>query len=97
MLAISRDSPFSHQRYAESLFLPRPPLLSDWTGDAARRFGVTQTLNGLTDSPIRSCFLIDGSGIIRASWRYRNDEVPDAEPLLAAARHIQADTAADTT
>jgi peroxiredoxin len=89
VFAISRDSPFSHRRYAESLFLPRPPLLSDWTGDAVRAFGVDQTLNGLAGSPMRSCFLIDGSGIVRGAWGYRNDEVPDAEPLLAAARRMQ--------
>jgi peroxiredoxin len=89
VFAISRDSPFSHRRYADTLFLHQPPLLSDWTGDAVRGFGVAQTLEGLVDSPVRSCFLIDGSGTVRASWRYRNDEVPDAEPLLAAARRLQ--------
>ena len=89
MFAISRDSPFSHRRYADTLFLHQPPLLSDWTGDAVRGFAVAQTLEGLVDSPTRSCFLIDGSGMVRASWRYRNDEVPDAEPLLAAASRLQ--------
>ena len=89
VFAISRDSPFSHQRYADSLFLTRPPLLSDWTGDAVRGFGATQTLNGLADSPIRACFLIDGTSVIRRAWRYANNQVPDAEPLLTAARDMQ--------
>jgi len=88
VFAISRDSPFSHRRYAESLFLPRPPLLSDWTGDAVRTFGVSQTLEGLAGSPIRSCFLIERAAIIRSAWSYANDEVPDPEPLLAAARRL---------
>ncbi len=82
--AISRDSPYSHKRYAEQQWLDYP-LLSDWAGEAVRAFGVAQDLDGLVDSPVRSCFLIDADGVIRQAWRYDDDEVPDVEELARAA------------
>jgi peroxiredoxin len=84
---VSRDSPYSHRRYAEQQWLTFP-LLSDWSGEAVRAFGVTQTLDGLEGTPVRSCFLIDADGVIRGAWRYGNDEVPDVEVLLAAAHAL---------
>lgn len=87
LFAVSRDSPYSHRRYAEQQWLTFP-LLSDWSGAAVRAFGVTQTLDGLEDTPVRSCFLIDADAIIRGAWRYGNDEVPDVEALLAAAHAL---------
>lgn len=87
LYGVSRDSPYSHRRYAEQQWLTFP-LLSDWSGAAVRAFGVTQTLDGLEDTPIRSSFLIDADGIVRGAWRYGNDEVPDIEALLAAAHGL---------
>jgi len=92
--AISRDSPYSHKKWGEQQWLDYP-LLSDWTGDAVRAFGVAQDLDGLVDTPVRSCFLIDGDGVIRGAWRYEDDEVPDVEELARAAvglgHHAQPD------
>ena len=82
--AVSRDSPYSHKKYAEQQGLDYP-LLSDWTGEAVRAFGVAQDLDGLVDTPVRSCFLIDGDGVVRHAWRYDDDEVPDVEELARAA------------
>lgn len=87
LYAISRDSPYSHRRYSEQQWLTFP-LLSDWSGQAVRAFGVSQTLDGLEGTPVRSCFLIDASGIVRGTWRYGNDEIPDVEALLAAAHAL---------
>jgi mycoredoxin-dependent peroxiredoxin len=87
LFGISRDSPYSHRRYAQQQWLTYP-LLSDWSGQAVRAFGVAQTLDGLEDTPVRSCFLIDGEGIVRGAWRYGNDEVPDVEELLSAAHAL---------
>ena len=87
LFAVSRDSPYSHRRYAEQQWLTFP-LLSDWSGQAVRAFGVSQTLDGLEGTPVRSCFLIDADGIIRGAWRYGDDEVPDMEELLAAAHAL---------
>ena len=82
--AISRDSPYSHKKWGEQQWLDYP-LLSDWTGEAVRAFGVAQDLDGLVVTPVRSCFLIDGAGVIRGAWRYEDDEVPDVEELARAA------------
>jgi peroxiredoxin len=87
LFGISRDSPYSHQKYSQQQWLTYP-LLSDWSGDAVRAFGVSQTLDGLEHTPVRSCFLIDGAGTVRGAWRYEDDEVPDVEQLLAAARTL---------
>jgi peroxiredoxin len=82
--AISRDSPYSHKKYAEQQWLDYP-LLTDWTGEAVRAFGVAQEVDGLIDTPVRSCFLIGAGGVIREAWRYDDDEVPDVEELARAA------------
>ena len=87
LYAVSRDSPYSHRRYSEQQWLTFP-LLSDWSGQAVRAFDVSQTLDGLEGTPVRSSFLIDASGIVRDMWRYGNDEVPDVEALLAAAHAL---------
>jgi peroxiredoxin len=84
LAAVSRDSPYSHKKYGEQQWLDYP-LLTDWTGEAVRAFGVAQELDGLVDTPVRSCFLIDGDGVIRSTWRYDDDEVPDVEELARAA------------
>jgi peroxiredoxin len=87
IFGVSRDSPYSHRRYAEQQWLTFP-LLSDWSGQAVRAFGVAQTLDGLEGTPVRSCFLVDGEGIVRGAWRYGDDEVPDVEELLNAAHAL---------
>ena len=87
VVGISRDSPYSHRRYAEQQWLTYP-LLSDWSGAAVRAFDVSQTLDGLDHTPVRSCFLVDATGTVREEWRYGDDEVPDVDALLAAARAL---------
>ena len=74
----------------------RPRDLADPAGDAeepARRraeavrgFGVAQDFRGLRDVAVRSAFLVDPGGTVRRAWRYANDEVPDFDELLQAAR-----------
>ena len=84
VVAVSRDSPYSHIEWAKRLGL-NFPLLSDWNGEAVRAFGVAQEMDGLLDTPVRSCFVIDGDGVVRFSQAYASSEVPDADQLLAAA------------
>lgn len=86
IFGISRDSPYSHRKYSEQQWL-NFPLLSDWRGDAVRAFDVSQNLDGLEHTPVRSCFLIS-DGVVIGAWRYGDDEMPDAEALLAAARGV---------
>jgi peroxiredoxin len=49
-------------------------------------FGATQDFRGLRDVAVRSAFLVDPGGTVRRAWRYANDEVPDFDELLQAAR-----------
>jgi peroxiredoxin len=64
------------------------PLLSDWTGEAIRDFGVEHEVGGLAGVAERSAFLLDTGGVVRGSWRYEDDQVPDVDELLAAARAL---------
>jgi peroxiredoxin len=87
VVGVSRDSPYSHIEWARRLGL-NYPLLSDWNAEAVRAFGVAQELDGLLDTPVRSCFVIDGGGVVRFAKAYKDSEVPDADELLAAARAL---------
>ena len=84
---ISRDSPWTHIAWSQTLDLTFP-LLSDWNGDAVRGFGVAQEYRGLQDVPLRSAFLVDQTGSVRGSWQYANNQVPDFDELFAAARAL---------
>lgn len=64
------------------------PLLSDFNGDAIRGFGVARQFREFEDVAERAAFLIDTAGIVRGAWRYRDDEVPDLDVLLKAARAL---------
>jgi peroxiredoxin len=80
---ISRDSPWTHAAWAQTLGVD-VPLLSDWNGDATRAFDVAFEVRGMTDVPMRSAFLIrDGEHIERA-WML-GAELPDIDAVIAAA------------
>ena len=86
-LGISRDSPWTHIAWMQALDLTFG-LLSDWNGDAVRGFDARQDYRGMKDVPQRAAFLIDGEGEVRGAWSYANDEVPDFQVLLDAARAL---------
>jgi peroxiredoxin len=88
VVAISRDSAWSHVAWTQALDLDFP-LLSDWNGDAVRGFRVARDYRGMQDVGHRSAFLIDGAaGTVRAAWAYEDGEVPDMDELLSAARAL---------
>ena len=80
---ISRDSPWSHRAWAEALGVD-VPLLSDWSGEATRAFGVAVEPVGMADVPMRSAFLIEDGETIRAAWMLGR-ELPDVDAVIAAA------------
>ena len=83
-LAISRDSPWSHAAWAQTLGVD-VPLISDWNGEAIRAFGVAFEPLGMEDVAMRSSFLIeDGSTVVEA-WMLEG-ELPDIDAVIAAAR-----------
>jgi len=55
-----------------------------------RAFGVSQTMDGLHDTPMRAVFLADADGTVRSAHLYEADEVPDVAVLLAEARALGA-------
>ena len=85
--AISRDSPYTHVAWTQALDLDFP-LLSDWNAEATHGFGVAFEHHGMRDVSRRSAFLLDGAGVVRAAWLYANDELPDVDELVAAARDL---------
>jgi peroxiredoxin len=42
----------------------------------------------MRDVAQRAAFLIDREGEVRGAWTYANDQVPDFDELLAAARAL---------
>jgi alkyl hydroperoxide reductase subunit AhpC len=39
-------------------------------------------MGGLADTPVRSVFVVDGEGVVRAAHRYADGDLPDVEVLL---------------
>ena len=85
--AVSRDSPYTHVAWTQALDLDFP-LLSDWNAEATHGFGVAVEHHGMRDVSRRSAFLLDAEGIVRGAWAYANDELPDLDELIAAARAL---------
>ncbi|MDQ4029988.1 MAG: redoxin domain-containing protein [Actinomycetota bacterium] len=87
LYAMSRDSPYTHVAWMQVLDLTFP-LLSDWNGEATEGFGIAHEYRGLRGVSRRSAFLVDTGGTVRRAWAYGNDEVPDVDELLVAARQL---------
>ncbi|MCY7303476.1 MAG: redoxin domain-containing protein [Thermoleophilia bacterium] len=85
-LGISRDSPWSHAAWTNTLGVEGVPLLSDWDGEATHGFGVARELDGMADVPARCAFLIEGD-TVRASWPL-GSELPDIDAVIAAASSL---------
>ena len=85
--AVSRDSHWSHRAWKESLGID-VPLLSDWNGALAKRFGATRVWRWMEGVPRRSAFLVGEDGTVLGSWRYEDSEVPDLDVLLEAVRAL---------
>ncbi len=85
VLAVSRDSHWSHRAWKQTLDV-NVELLSDWNGTLAKRFGVSRMRRWMAGVPQRSAFLLGADGTVLGSWRYEDSEVPDFDELLAAAR-----------
>jgi peroxiredoxin len=81
---ISRDSPWSHRAWAQTLGVD-VPLLSDWNGEATRAFDVAFEPLGMVDVPVRSAFLIRDGERIEATWML-GGELPDLDAVIEVAR-----------
>ena len=83
-LAISRDSPWSHAAWANTLGV-EVPLLSDWNGDATRAFDVAMQPLGMEDVPKRASFLVEDGRTILDAWMLGPD-MPDIDAVIESAR-----------
>jgi peroxiredoxin len=81
---VSRDSPWSHRAWRETLGVD-VPLLSDWNGEATRAFGVASEPRGMADVPARSAFLVEDGERVVASWMLAQ-ALPDIDAVIAAAK-----------
>jgi peroxiredoxin len=82
-VAVSRDSPWSHRSWAETLGIHDAiAILSDWEGEATRGFDVDLELDGMHVAA-RSAFLVE-DGTVRAAWML-GTELPDVDGVIAAA------------
>lgn len=81
---ISRDSPWSHRAWAETLGV-EVPLLSDWNGEATRAFEVAFEALGMEDVPMRASFLVEDGERVVAAWLH-GGELPDIDAVIEAAR-----------
>ena len=66
VFGISRDSPWTHIAWAQTLELSFP-LLSDWNGEAVDAFDVAFEFRGLRDVARRSAFQSESNGKLRSS------------------------------
>ena len=87
VFGVSRDSPWTHIAWAQTLDLSFP-LLSDWNAEAVQGFGVSRDFRGFRDIARRAAFLVDGEGTVRATWSYEDSEVPDFDELVRAAQAL---------
>ena len=87
VFGVSRDSPWTHVAWAQTLDL-NFPLLSDWNAEAVHGFGIAQEFRGLNDVAQRTAFLVDESSTVRGGWRFGTSDVPDFDELLAAAQAL---------
>ena len=84
-VAVAVTATFSQLAFAEQLGIDFP-LLSDWEGEVAARFGVRyDSWLGHRGLAKRSVFVIDGDRTIRYRWVTENARVlPDLGEALAA-------------
>ena len=83
-LAISRDWPWSHEAWANTLGV-EVPLLSDWNGEATRAFDVAMQPLGMEDVPKRASFLVQDGETIVDAWML-GPEMPDIDVVIESAR-----------
>jgi peroxiredoxin len=84
---ISRDSPWTHIAWLQALDL-NVELLSDWNAEAVHGFGIARTFRHFRDVAARSAFIVDRDGVVRYARRYGDNELPDFDDIVAAAKSI---------
>lgn len=77
VLAVSVDSPFANQAFADAKNISFP-LLSDFNKEVAEKYGVLYDLGDFKGVSKRSAFIIDKNGVIQYAWSSDDPkQVPD--------------------
>lgn len=89
VLAVSVDSPFVNQKWAEDMGVPFP-VLSDFNKDASAAYGVLQEdFFGLRGVAKRSAFVVDGEGRVTYAWTSDDPGVlPPFDEIEAAVKAL---------
>lgn len=90
MLAVSVDTVFSHNAFAESLGGLPFPLVADFEREVVTAWGVRRDdVAGYRGMPMRSVFVLDPKGVVRWRWlRSQEQPLPDAEQVIEEARRV---------
>ena len=83
VLAISVDSPFANEAFAQEKNISFP-LLSDFNKEVAEKYGVLYDLGDFKGVSKRSAFVIDKNGVIQYAWSSDDPkQVPDFDEIKA--------------
>jgi len=94
VFAVSPDSTYSHEAFAERYGL-RVPLLSDADGAAASAYGVDRETEAGEPLPRRAVFVVDHRGTVQYAWATDDlAESVDVDPVKRAVGDIGGDETA---
>ena len=90
LYAISVDSVYSHQAFADSLGGLPFELLADFERKVVTEWGVRRDdVAGYSGMPLRTVFVLDADAVVRWRWvRTKEQPLPDADEVLARARDV---------
>jgi peroxiredoxin (alkyl hydroperoxide reductase subunit C) len=90
LYAISVDSVYSHQAFADSLGGLPFQLLADFERSVVTEWGVRRDdVAGYSGMPMRTVFILDSAGVVRWRWvRSREEPLPDSDVILEQARQV---------
>jgi peroxiredoxin 2/4 len=92
LYAISVDSVYSHNAFAESLGGLPFELLADFERTVVTEWGVRRDdVAGYAGMPLRTVFVLDGEAVVRWRWvRSKEQPLPDPDEVLSRAREVAA-------
>ena len=92
LYAISVDSVYSHQAFAESLGGLPFELLADFERKVVGEWGVRRDdVAGYAGMPLRTVFVLDSAATVRWRWvRTKEQPLPDPDEVLARAGDVAA-------
>jgi peroxiredoxin (alkyl hydroperoxide reductase subunit C) len=89
-MAISVDTVFSHNAFAESLGGLPYPLVADFEREVVTAWGVRrEDVAGYKGMPLRSVFVLDPAGVVRWRWaRSQEQPLPNVEQVITEAKAV---------